>query len=88
MGSVTIYPLTRSDIPFQTRHHGSITDRHFHSCLSVFPVCPLLFNFILDHDAFANPRCDARTHAAARRPRPAAAPRARPGRGYARPQAS
>eukprot|EP00965_Chrysotila_dentata_P179836 5937755-Pleurochrysis_carterae.AAC.2 len=53
MGPVTIYPLTRSDISFQTRHQGLITDRHVGPCLLVFPVCPLLLKFIPDHDASA-----------------------------------
>eukprot|EP00965_Chrysotila_dentata_P261224 6214182-Pleurochrysis_carterae.AAC.3 len=47
---------------------GLITDRHVCACLSVFPVCSLLFNFIPYHDAFAGPRRDTRTHAIARRP--------------------
>eukprot|EP00965_Chrysotila_dentata_P051313 1701687-Pleurochrysis_carterae.AAC.1 len=38
-------------------------DCHVCACLSVYPVCSLLFNFIPDHDAFAGPRRDARTHA-------------------------
>eukprot|EP00965_Chrysotila_dentata_P014644 485091-Pleurochrysis_carterae.AAC.1 len=63
-------------------------DCHVCACLSIFPVCSLLFNFIPDHDSFARPHRDARTHAAARRPQPAAAPRARPERGHARPLAS
>eukprot|EP00965_Chrysotila_dentata_P097513 3222563-Pleurochrysis_carterae.AAC.1 len=61
-----------------THHRDFITDCRVCACLSVFPICSLLFNFIPDHDAFAGPRRDARKHATARRPQPAAAPRARP----------
>eukprot|EP00965_Chrysotila_dentata_P037868 1259265-Pleurochrysis_carterae.AAC.3 len=58
-------------------------DCHVCACLSVFPVGSLLFNFIPDHDALTGQCRDARTHATARRPQPAAAPRARPRRGHA-----
>eukprot|EP00965_Chrysotila_dentata_P013556 449642-Pleurochrysis_carterae.AAC.2 len=40
-------------------------------------VCSLLITFITDHHASANPICEARTHATARRSRPATALRAR-----------
>eukprot|EP00965_Chrysotila_dentata_P256322 6212509-Pleurochrysis_carterae.AAC.2 len=43
-------------------------------------VCILFDTFIPNHHAFARPRFDARTHATARRPEPAAALRASPHR--------
>eukprot|EP00965_Chrysotila_dentata_P067889 2245940-Pleurochrysis_carterae.AAC.1 len=51
------------------------------ACLLVFPLCSLIFNFIPNQHAYARPRCEARAHAVARRPRPAAALRARPSLG-------
>eukprot|EP00965_Chrysotila_dentata_P071977 2377997-Pleurochrysis_carterae.AAC.1 len=51
------------------------------TCLLVCPLCSLLFNFIPDQHAYARPRCEARTHAVARRPWPSAALRTRPSLG-------
>eukprot|EP00965_Chrysotila_dentata_P013958 463269-Pleurochrysis_carterae.AAC.1 len=73
-------------MPFNpgTRHKVFIADCQAHAPMLVYPVFQLLlFEFIPNHYASARPHCEARTHAIARRPRPAAALRARPGSGLA-----